>query len=183
MVLMSSPGAWAAERVQGTVERYLLTAAGRIEGVFLVDKVALYFPEAYGDAVAQVVVPGSLVEGESTKGDPKHKMAMRLAALRSGKTLVVFDEGQPKIEAVPLTTIGPVSGIILKWVVNLKGEPTRAILHDDVQVIMRPVQARKVYERFETQSRGLLEVSGVGTRNQYGAVVEASTVAFNDEDL
>jgi hypothetical protein len=162
-------------QVTGTVERFLLTPGGDVDGLLLASGTIVRFPPHLGVAVASVARPGDQATVLGWLG-PRSKsgQAMRAMRIENQDTRETVIDGPPK-QPVPLEsprTRLTIEGVVARLLVNEHGEVDGAILATGDQARFPPGTGGAL-----TTSMGLsVRVSGLGTRGSLGTCVEPDRV-------
>jgi hypothetical protein len=167
----------------GTVERYLLTPHGEVEGLLLSDGTTVQFPPHLGTALASTVRPGDAVTVIGFLGPvtPQGRAIRALSILnaRSGQTIVdqppATSPLPPDMRGLTLTAL-TVTGTVARLVVNDHGDVDGLILHGGEEVKLKPHTGTLVAMVLGQHPGEPVEASGVGTRNSFGTVVDAMSV-------
>jgi len=182
------PGEQVSPTVGGKVKRYLLTPVGDVEGLELQDGTDVRFPPHLGELLTSVVKPGDTVAvtGFSTPPTPYGRAIKALTITNVATRQTVVDQ-PPRRPPPPPWTRGmqmrsmAVSGTIDRYVLNDHGDVDGFFLNNGVEVKFPPHVGSTVMMATAQQQTPAIQVSGYGTSNAFGTVIDAmsGTLAVN----
>jgi hypothetical protein len=177
--------AWAqaTPSVTGTVQQYLLNPHGEVDGLLLSDGTVVRFPPHMGIALASSVKAGDAVTVAGFLGltTPQGRAikALTITNTKTGQTLV--DQPPPTrplppdLRGLTLTTL-TVNGTITRFLVNPHGDIDGLILSGGEQVKFPSHQGAFIVMALG-RTEGVVTVTGYGTKNAFGTVVEGYSLA------
>jgi hypothetical protein len=176
--------------VSGTVQQYLLTPHGEVDGLLLSDGTVVKFPPHLGAALASNVKPGDTVTAIGFLGPitPQGRAIKTLTITNTATGQTVVDQPPPSrplppdqrgLTRVPLT----VSGTVAHVLVNDHGDVDDLILSTGEQVKFRPHNGTAVVMLLGQQPGATVQASGYGTRNAFGTVVDADTLMVGNQTI
>jgi hypothetical protein len=181
--------AQATPSVTARVQQYLLTPHGEVDGLLLADGTAVRFPPHQGVALASTVKPGDNISAVGFLGPTtaygRAMKALTITNTATGQTVV----DQPPLSRpvpphlrglvrAPLTVTGPVA----RFLVNPKGDVDGLVLTTGEQVKFKPHHGVLILTLLG-RTGGAVTASGYGTRNAFGTVVDAESVAIGTQAL
>ncbi|GEM_PF-1998622 len=168
--------------LNGRVRRYILTPSGEVEGLELDDGTDVRFPPHVGDSVVKIVRPGDIiaVNGEPPLVTPYGRVIKALAITNLASRQTVVDE-PPRGRRLPrwarrmwmrrMST----SGSVERYVLNPHGDVDGIFLNNGVEIKFPPHVGREIAMLAQPGRPSAVEVSGDGTSNAYGTVIDAPT--------
>ena len=176
--------------VSGTVQQYLLTPHGEVEGLLLSDGTVVKFPPHLGAALASNVKPGDTVTALGFFGPvtPQGRAVKSLTITNTVTGRTVVDQPptsrplppeQRGLTRVPLTVGGTVAHVL----VNDHGDVDGLILSTGEQVKFRPPNGATVVMLLGQQPGVTVQASGYGTRNAFGTVVDADALTVGNQTI
>jgi len=177
----------SAPTVSSTVQQYLLNPHGEVDGLLLIDGTSVRFPPHLGAALTSTVKPGDVVTviGFAGLATPQGRgmKALTITNATTGHTVVDQPPATPPLPPhqrglyqAPLT----VSGTVMRYLVNPRGDVDGLVLASGEQVKFRPHQGPRVMGLVGTAG-GMITVSGFGTRNAFGTVVDADSITVGNQ--
>ena len=174
----------------GTVQQYLLTPHGEVEGLLLTDGTMVRFPPHLSAALASTVKPGDAVTvaGFVVAATAQERAVKALTITNTATGQTVTDQppaGRPLppelrgLTRTPLT----VSGTVAHLNVNDHGDVDGLILSTGEQVKVRPHNGATVAMLLGQQPGATVQASGYGTRNAFGTVVDADTLTVGSQTI
>ncbi len=181
---------WAepAPSVTGTVKQYLLTPHGEVEGLLLANGTSVRFPPHEGQALADLAKPGDEITvvgflGPTTSYGRAIK-ALTITNKATGRSLADRPPAAPPLPPhmrnqilKPLT----VSGAVAHFLVNDHGDVDGLILNGGEEVKFGPHNGAVVAVMLGGQAGKTVEVSGYGTQNSFGTVVDAMSLSVDGQ--
>lgn len=172
--------------VTGTVQQYLLTPHGEVDGVLLQDGTVVRFPPHLGTALAGIAKPGDEVAMVGFLGPTTpHGRAIKARTITNKKTShSVIDQPSSTPPLAPdmrgLASTLTVQGAVARLLVNDKGDVDGLILVGGEQVKFPPPNGPVVAKMLE-QGKKTVEASGNGTTNAFGTVVGAMSLSMDGQ--
>lgn len=182
---------WAqqAPSVTGTVQQYLLTPHGEVDGVLLKDGTVVRFPPHLGTALAGIAKPGDDVAVVGFLGPTTpHGRAIKAFTITNEKTGQSVVDHPPSTPPLPPNMRGlahkplTVRGAVAHLLVNDKGDVDGLILVGGEQVKFPPPNGPVVAKMLE-EGKKTVEASGNGTTNTFGTVVDAMSLSMDGQEL
>lgn len=175
--------AQAPPSVSGTVQQYLLTPHGEVDGLLLSDGTAVKFPKHLGASLTFIVKPGDPVAviGFAGPVTPQGRGMKALTVTNTTTKQVVVDQPpasrplRPELRGLTRAALN-VSGTVTRFIVNPKGDVDGLILSGGEQVKFKPHRGAGLVGMLGQQSGAVVQVTGLGTRNAFGTVVAADSV-------
>lgn len=172
------PANAAVSNAAGVVKRYTINPEGDIDGLLLTDDTLINFPPHLGARVAATVAPGDSVRVTGFSASAGSLRAQQIANAASGRTV---DDQPPPADAPrlpkPLRGVGlvklDVSGRVLRVTTAPRGEPDGVLLADGTIVKLTPPVALQFPNLL--QAGATIAARGYGTRNRYGAALQATS--------
>ena len=180
---------WAqqAPSVTGTVQQYLLTPHGEVDGVLLKDGTVVRFPPHLGTALAGIAKPGDEVAVVGFLGPTTpHGRAIKALTITNEKTGQSLVDHPPSTPPLPPNMRGlahkplTVRGAVAHLLVNDKGDVDGLILVGGEQVKFPPPNGPVVAKMLE-EGKKTVEASGNGTTNAFGSVVDAMSLSMDGQ--
>ncbi|MGB7911809.1 MAG: hypothetical protein WCF59_06250 [Desulfobaccales bacterium] len=180
---------WAqqAPSVTGTVQQYLLTPHGEVDGVLLQDGTVVRFPPHLGTALAGLAKPGDEVAVVGFLGPTTpHGRAIKALTITNEKTGQSVVDHPPSTPPLPPDMRGlahkplTVRGAVARLLVNDKGDVDGLILVGGEQVKFPPPNGPVVAKMLE-EGKKTVEASGNGTTNTFGTVVDAMSLSMDGQ--
>jgi hypothetical protein len=180
---------WAqqAPSVTGTVQQYLLTPHGEVDGVLLKDGTVVRFPPHLGTALAGIAKPGDEVAVVGLLGPTTpHGRAIKALTITNEKTGQSLVDHPPSTPPLPPDMRGlthkplTVRGAVARLLVNDKGDVDGLILVGGEQVKFPPPNGPVVAKMLE-EGKKTVEASGNGTTNTFGTVVDAMSLSMDGQ--
>jgi len=179
---------WArrARSVTGTVQQYLLTPHGEVDGVLLTDGTVARFPPHLGTALAGIAKPGDEVAVVGFLGPTTpHGRAIKARTITNKKNGQSVVDHPPSTPPLPpdkrgLTSTLTVQGTVARLLVNDKGDVDGLILVGGEQVKFPPPNGPVVAKMLE-EGKKTVEASGNGTTNTFGTVVDAMSLSMDGQ--
>ncbi len=175
--------------VHGTVTQYLLNPHGEVDGLLLTDGTAVKFPPHLGIALASRVKPGDGVTvvgfiGPTTPQGRAVK-ALTITNTKTGETLVDQPPARrplpPHLRGLTLMPL-TVGGTVLHFLVNPHGDVDGLVLNGGEQVKFKPHHGGVVLMALGRPGVAVT-VTGFGTRNAFGTVVEATSITVGGQTI
>jgi hypothetical protein len=173
-----------APSLTGTVQQYLLTPDGEVNGVLLQDGTVVKFPPHLGASLALIAQPGDTVAVVGILGaGNQYGRAIKVLTITNSKTGQSLVDRPPSTKPLPPDrrglTLQPlsVSGSVAGLLVNHKGDVDGLILSGGEQVKFPPHNGSTVAMMLG-QEQETVVASGYGARNAYGTVVEALSLSI-----
>jgi hypothetical protein len=177
------PQGWAPNpTITGRVRRYLLTPVGEVEGVELDDGTDVRFPPHVGDRVVTIVKPGDsiAVSGEPGPSTAYGRVIKAFTITNVASQQTVVDE-PPRSPRLPpwarrmWTREMNANGTLERYVLNPHGDIDGFFLNNGVEVKFPPHLGAEILSVAAQRQPSWVQVSGDGTANAYGTVVDAMT--------
>lgn len=175
---------WAkqAPSLHGTVQQYLLTPHGEVNGVLLEDGTVVKFPPHLGASLAEIARPGDAVAVVGIVGPATpYGRAIKAFTITNTKTGQSLVDRPPSTKPLPPDRRGlirqplSVRGSAARLLVNHKGDVDGLILSSGEQVRFSPHNGAIVAEMLDQEPKTVM-ATGYGARNDYGTVVEAQSI-------
>ncbi|MGB8871842.1 MAG: hypothetical protein ACLPOQ_07140 [Desulfobaccales bacterium] len=171
----------------GTVQQYLLTPHGEVDGVLLQDGTVVRFPPHLGTALAGLAKPGDEVAVVGFLGPTTpHGRAIKALTITNEKTGQSVVDHPPSTPPLPPDMRGlahkplTVRGAVARLLVNDKGDVDGLILVGGEQVKFPPPNGPVVAKMLE-EGKKTVEASGNGTTNTFGTVVDAMSLSMDGQ--
>jgi hypothetical protein len=172
------PDSAVVSSAAGVVKRYTINPEGDIDGLLLADDTLINFPPHLGGHVAATVAPGESVRATGFSASAGSLRAQQIANAASGRT--VIDQPPPAdtprlpkaLRGVGLVKLD-VSGRVLRATTAPRGEPDGVLLADGTIVKLTPPVALQFPNLL--QAGATIAARGYGTRNRYGAALQATS--------
>jgi hypothetical protein len=176
--------------VSGTVQQYLLTLPGEVEGLLLSDGTIVRFPPHLNAALTAAVKPGDAVTvaGFMVAATAQERAVKALTITNTATGQTVTDQPPtgrplpPELRGLSLTPL-TVSGTVAHMNVNDHGDVDGLILSTGEQVKVRPHNGATVVMLLGQQPGATVQASGYGTRNAFGTVVDADTLTVGSQTI
>lgn len=183
-IISVPPGqAQVAPSLSGTVQQYLLSPHGEVDGLLLSDGAVVKFPPHLGLALAATVKTGDAVTAVGFMSPHTSQgraiQALSITNSKTGQTLV--DE-PPTTPPLPPHLRGlndqglTVSGTVARFLVNPHGDIDRLILSGGEEITFKPHQAALLVLTL-ARINGPISIAGFGTTTEIGTVVNGETIA------
>ena len=180
----------ATPSVSGTVQQYLLSPHGEVEGLLLSDGTCVRFPKHLGATLTSLVMPGDPVDvlGFSGPATPQGR-AVKALTITNAKTGQVVIDQPPATRPLPPEQRGlvrtplTVSGIVTRFLVNPKGDVDGLVLSGGEQVKFAPHRGGLLVGVLGQQPGSAVQASGLGTRNSFGTVVAADSLVVGGQTI
>src|SRR6266566_8509335 len=165
--------------VSGSVQQYLLTPHGEVEGLLLTDGTIVRFPPHLSAALTSTVKAGDAVTVAgflmAATAEERAVKALTITNTATGQT--VTDQppaGRPMPPELRGLTLTPltVRGTVAHLIVNDHGDVDGFILSTGEEVKFRPHNGTTVVMLLGQQPGATVHASGYGTRNAFGTVVD-----------
>jgi hypothetical protein len=192
LILTATHPIWAqtTPSVIGTVQQYLLNPHGEVDGLLLSDGTVVRFPPHMGIALVSSVKAGDAVTVVGFLG-PTTPQGVAIKALtittnsKTGHTLVdqppVTRPLPPDLRGLTRTAL-TVSGTLSRFLANPHGEIDGLILSGGEQVKFPPHQGAFIVMALG-RAGGAITVTGFGTKNAFGTVVEGQSMTMGDQTV
>jgi len=176
--------------VTGTVQQYLLNPHGEVEGLLLKDGTVVRFPPHLGTALAGIVRPGDDVTVVGFFGPvTPHGGAVKALTITNAKTnQTVVDQPPPTPPLPPEMrglTLKPLTlrGTVAHLLTNEAGDVDGLTLSGGEEVKFPPHDGAVVALMLEQQAGKTVEVSGYGTQNAFGTVVDTISLTVDGQAI
>lgn len=176
--------------VSGSVQQYLLTPHGEVEGLLLTDGTVVRFPPYLSAALASTVKPGDAVTVAgfvvSTIAQGQAVKALTITNTATGQTVI---DQPPASRPLPPELRGPtltpltVRGTVAHFNVNDHGDVDGLILGSGEQVKFPPPNGATVVMVLGQQPGATVQATGYGTRNAFGTVVDANALTVGSQTI
>ena len=188
--VQSMPPGQPTPTVSGTVQQYLLTPHGEVEGLLLADGTIVRFPPHLSAALASTVKPGDAVTVAgflvSATGQGQTVKALTITNTATGQTVADQPPASrplpPELRGLTLTPL-TVRGTVARLVVNDHGDVEGLILSRGEQVKFRPPNGATVVILLAQQPGATVQASGYGTHNAFGTVVDADALTVGSQTI
>ena len=180
---------WAqqAPSVTGTVQQYLLTPHGEVDGLLLKDGTVVKFPPHLGPVLTGLAKPGDEVTVVGFLGPTTaYGRAIKALTITNKKTSQSVIDQPPATPPLPPDMRGltrkplTVRGTVARLLVNDKGDVDGIILSSGEQVKFPPPNGPVIAMMFG-QGKKTVEASGYGTQNAFGTVVDAMSLSMDGQ--
>jgi hypothetical protein len=176
--------------VSGTVQQYLLTPHGEVEGLLLTDGTIVRFPPHLSAVLASTVKPGDAVTvaGFLVAATAEERAVKALTITNTATGQTVTDQPPagrplpPELRGLTLTPL-TVSGIVAHLIMNDHGDVDGFILSTGEQVKFRPPNGATVVMLLGQQPGATVQASGYGTRNAFGTTVDADALTVGSQTI
>ena len=176
--------------VSGTVQQYLLTPHGEVEGLLLTDGTIVRFPPHLSAALASTVKPGdaATVTGFLMAATAEERVVKALTITNTATGQTVTDQPPagrplpPELRGLTLTPL-TVRGTVAHLIVNDHGDVDGFILSTGEQVKVRPHNGTTVVMLLGQQPGATVQASGYGTRNAFGTVVDVDALTVGSQTI
>jgi hypothetical protein len=172
----------ASPSITGTVEHYLLTPVGDIEGLELADGTDARLPPHLGTALAAIVKPGDAVNVVGFVAPPSpYGRAIKALTITNVRTNQSVVDQPPTMPPPPPWTRASnikqmtVSGKLGRYVLNDHGDIDGVILDNGIEVKFPPHIGLAVAMASLRQPSAPIDASGYGAASAFGTVVDAMT--------
>jgi hypothetical protein len=176
--------------VSGTVQQYLLTPHGEVEGLLLTDGTAVRFPPHLSTALTSTVKPSDVVTvaGFVVAATAEERAVKALTITNTATGHTVTDQPPasrplpPELRGLTLTPL-TVQGTVGHLIVNDHGEVDGLILRTGEEVKFRPHNGTTVVMLLGQQPGATVHASGYGTHNAFGTVVDADVLTVGSQTI
>lgn len=168
----------------GVVAQYLLNPEGRVDGLLLKNGLEVKFPPHLSDRLTSLITPEAEISISGTAGvASRFGQEIRADQIVDRKTQQVIIV-QPPVEPLQVTKSNNYStfstaGTIQHWLAGHRGELKGMILSSGAQVRFPPHVGDQLSSTVQIGDK--VQVQGFGTRNQYGQVLQATTLTVNGQ--
>src|SRR3989441_6366290 len=176
--------------VSGTVQQYLLTPHGEVEGLLLTDGTIVRFPPHLSAALTSTAKPSDAVTvaGFVVAATAEERAVKALTITNTATGQTVTDQppaGRPLPPDLRGLTLTPltVRGTVARLNVNDRGDVDGFILSTDEQVKVRSHNGATVVMLLGQQPGATVQASGYGTRNAFGTVVDADAMTVGSQTI
>ncbi|MCW5800139.1 MAG: hypothetical protein KIT40_16710 [Nitrospira sp.] len=186
-IISVPPGqAQSAPSLTGTVQQYLLSPHGEVDGLLLSNGSVIRFPPHLGLALATTVKTGDAITATGFIG-PRTSQGRAMNAL----SITNSNTGQTLIHEPPITPPLPphlrgltgtaltVRGTVARFVVNPHGDIDRLILSGGEEITFAPHQGALIVLAL-ARIEGPITIAGFGARTAFGTVVNGETMTSED---
>jgi hypothetical protein len=160
-----------ARRFEGEVEKYLLNREGIVDGLSLTNGVQAKFPPQLSSNLMEIVEVGDSVIVIGSGGMP-NSLGQEVQA----ESIMNRDTERTVSTMVNYSNIS-VEGTAQRWLVGKQGEIRGVLLSEGAQVQFPPHLGNQLSLIAKPGAR--VQAQGIGVRNDYGQVVEASTLTID----
>ncbi|MBB2983952.1 hypothetical protein FHX57_007205 [Paraburkholderia tropica] len=175
----AEPGIATGSTAQGTVARFLINPDGDVDGFLTREGLLIRFPPHMGAQLAATVRKGDAVQVSGWRNSEASLDAQRITDTRSGEQLV-DQPPAPDAAARPMPRelrgagLSPMDaqGQVAYVTSAPRGEPDGVILSDGTVIKLTPPIAQQYPALVRTGAT--VAARGYGTRNQYGAALQAT---------
>jgi len=176
--------------LSGTVQQYLLTPHGEVEGLLLTDGTVVRFPPHLSAVLALNVKPGDAVTITGFLGPvmPQGRAVKALTITNTATGQTVTDQPPagrplpPELRGLTLTPL-TVRGTVARLNVNDHGDVDGLILRTGEEVKFRPHNGATVVMLLGQQPGATVQASGYGTRNAFGTVVDVDALTVGSQTI
>ena len=165
----------------GVVEQYLLNPEGLVDGLLLNNGVQVKFPPQAGE---NLTAKGTEIEVTGNAGvQSQFGQEVRASQIRDRQTQQILVLQPPNPPSLPTANYSNLESesTIGRWLVGRRGEVNGAILASGVQVKFPPHVGEQLAQSARVGDK--VQVQGFGTRNNYGQVIQATTLSVNGQSL
>jgi hypothetical protein len=188
--VQSIPTGQSSPTVSGTVEEYLLTPHGEVEGLLLADGTVVRFPPHLSAELASSVKPGDAVTitGFLVAATANEQAVKALTIFNTATGQTVADQPPagrplpPELRGLTLTPL-TVRGTVAHLNVNDHGDIDGLILHTGEQVKFPPHNGVSVLMLLGQQPGAMIQATGYGTHNGFGTVVDAGALTIGSQTI
>jgi hypothetical protein len=176
-----------ATTYKGRVEQYLLNPEGRVDGLLLNNNLQVKVPPHLSDQLTNMIAPNAQISIIGVAGTPtrfgQEIRATQITNLGNQQTIINQPPGVPPQPLANRASYSSLSsdGVVRRWLVGHRGELNGAILASGVQVKFPPHVGEQLVGI--VQGNDKVQVQGFGSRNNFGEVIQATTLTVNGQSV
>jgi hypothetical protein len=169
----------------GNVESYLLNREGLVDGLLLDEGIQAKFPPHLSDRLVEIAPIGSQVSLQGTPGMPTN-----FGQAVKAESITNVETGEKIVEQPPLEKKQPdgdresnmtAEGNVEHWLVGHRGEINGMILSSGTQIKFPPHVGERLAAMAQDDRE--IEAEGFGVENDYGKLIEASSLRVDGQML
>ena len=168
----------------GEVQQYLLNPEGKVDGLLLNNGLQVKFPHM-GDSLVDLVTPRTKVNISGKLG-----VFTRFGQEVKAKSITNTQTGQTLVDQPPVIPPQPpssnystfsVEGTAQHWLVGHRGEINGVIVSNGAIVKFPPHVGNQLVSTANVGDK--IQAQGFGTRNNYGQIIQATTLIVNGQPV
>ena len=176
-----APDMQDAQTTSGHVKQYLLAPRGEVDGLLLTDGTQVAVPPHLQDTLTASVKPGDAIRVQGNRESASRIVAQEIDDKATGAHVV--DRGPdpsnpppPRADDTALATLSA-KGTVTTLLSGPRGEVNGAVLDDGSVIRFAPRTG--LYYADQLKIGSSVTVSGMGTQNSYGRVIDVQELRAN----